>query len=100
MKYAYMIVGLPALILSPDFAQACVDGARCLKPPVSSAPAFEPGDILQPGTFNILLNSEYHGLPRADQGTWYVTINRYVLRIESRTYVVIEDVTSQARRAF
>ena len=100
MKFAFLFAGAALAISHPVLVHACADGARCLSAPATSAPVFAPGDTLQPGSFNVLLNSEYHGLPRADAGSWYVTIDRRVLRIENQTYQVIEDVTSQARRAF
>ena len=88
-----------ALVAATD-ADACASGARCLTAPASSDPRHAPGDILRPGSFNVLLNSDYYGLPRRDDGTWYVTGDRRVLRIRPGTYEVLEDVTSQTNRAF
>ncbi len=80
--------------------EACATGARCLTAPTGATPLHAPGDILTPGSFNLLVNAEYYGLPRADDGTWYVTIDRRVLRIRPGTYEVLEDVTHLANRAF
>jgi len=88
-----------ALAAASD-AKACASGARCLTAPASSEPLHAPGDVLSPGSFNVLLNSDYYGLPRLLDGTWYVTVDRRVLRIKPGTYEVLEDVTSQTNRAF
>lgn len=100
MRIPSVFVAAAVALFVPVSASACADGARCLEAPASSDPIFAPGDRLQPGSFNMLMNSEYHGLPRATAGSWYVTIDRRVLRIQSGSYEVIEDVTAQARRAF
>lgn len=100
MKYLLSIAIVLAATFAVSEAEACASGARCLTPPQKSAPAFVPGDTLSPGSFNVLLNSLYYGLPQTDDGSWYVTIDRRVLRIDPRTYEVIEDVTLEANRAF
>lgn len=89
-----------AVLLLPQIALACPEGARCMTAPTASDPLFVPGDYLEPGTFNILMNSDYHDLPKAGDGYWYVTIDRRVLRIRASSYEVVEDVTLQARRVF
>ncbi|MXQ07073.1 hypothetical protein GQ651_04365 [Alphaproteobacteria bacterium GH1-50] len=88
------------LMTLPGMAAACPEGARCLAAPESTAPVIAPGDVLSPGTFNMLINAEYFGLPRTSDGSWYVTVERRVLRIEPRTYQVIEDVTEKTNRVF
>ena len=81
-------------------AMACPEGARCLSVPQPAKPAFERGDILAPGSFNILLNAAYFGLPRPDPGTVYVAIDRRALKVRLGSYEVLEDVTHLTNRAF
>ena len=100
MKKIVFTIVFGSFFILPLSAEACASGARCLTPPKTSTPLFVPGDILKPGSFNVLMNSQYHGLPKVTDGSWYVTVDRRILRIEPDTYMVIEDVTSEARRAF
>ena len=91
---------ISALMLFPGATFACPDGARCVSAPETSAPVIGPGEVLTPGSFNMLVNAEYYGLPQASDGTWYVTVDRRVYRIRPGTYEVIEDVTRMTNRAF
>lgn len=100
MKYSALTAFLVSFLIQTSAAAACASGARCLVAPKSTEPQYSPGDILEPGSFNVVLNTQYHGLPKVTDGSWYVTVGRYVLRIEPDSYEVIEDVTSKARRAF
>ncbi len=100
MKVLTWCFVLAIALTSASGADACASGARCLTAPESSEPLHAPGDTLSPGSFNILLNSDYYGLPRPADGTWYVTVDRRVLRIRPGTYEVLEDVTRQTNRAF
>ena len=100
MRYGLLTGMLGAGLFLSGAASACATGAKCMTAPASSTPVFVAGDLLAPGEFNVLLNAEYYGLPRAEAGSWYVTIDKRVLRIESDTYRVIEDVTYETNRAF
>ena len=101
MKILFLSTLYAAILIVPTHASACASGARCLTaPPNTLEKKFVPGEVLKPGSFNVLLNSQYHGLPKISDGTWYVTVDRRVLRIKPESYEIIEDVTSKARRAF
>ncbi len=94
-----VVVTVLALILSGHGAAACIEGMKCIKPSTSTYKApYEIGDILPPGSFNVLLNSTYHGLPASDGSFWYVKAGPHVYKITPGTYEVIADVTHKARR--
>jgi len=80
-------------------ALACLEGTKCIKVPKRAYKApYSVGDQLPPGSFNVLLNSTYHGLPPSDGTFWYVQHERYVFRVRPDTFEVLEDVTRNARR--
>lgn len=93
-------VSFTALLLSAPHASACVNGARCLMAPASTAPAFTIGDTLPRGQYQVLLNSEYYGLPPVPAGSWYFRVERHVLRVRPDTMEVLEDVTHKTNHAF
>ncbi|MEM9971452.1 MAG: hypothetical protein AAF762_10190 [Pseudomonadota bacterium] len=90
-----------ALVL-PHGAEACVAGTKCVTVPKSqiAPPKWVPGDVLEPGSFTMIMNSTFYGLPRSDGSTWYVRIEDRALKIDPQTYVVIEDVTHLTNRSF
>ncbi len=94
-----VVVCALALILSSHAASACIEGMKCVKPSKSTYKApHEVGDKLVPGSFNVLLNSTYHGLPASDGSFWYVKAGPHVYKVAPGTYEVIADVTHNARR--
>jgi hypothetical protein len=63
-------------------------------------PAYSPGDVLPPGRYLRLLNSEYYGLPPVD-GDWrYYDVEGRVLRVHPDTLEVIGDATHETNRAY
>lgn len=94
-----VLCALLILILSGPSAQACIEGTKCLKPSKSTYKApYAVGDVLPPGSFNVLLNSTYHGLPASDGSFWYVKAGAHVYKVAPGTYEVLDDVTHKARR--
>ena len=96
-----MRVFATALVLGfwSQSAMACIEGMKCLKPEASTYTApYAIGDVLPPGSFNVLLNSTYHGLPASDGSFWYVKAGPHVYKITPGTYEVLADVTHKARR--
>ena len=88
-----------ALTLAATGAEACIEGMKCLKPSKSTYQApHKIGDILPRGSFNVLLNSTYHGLPVSDGSFWYVQTGRHIYKVTPNTYEVLDDVTLDARR--
>jgi hypothetical protein len=97
MRWALAVVGLAALIPAPG--HACITGAKCVSVPnyESHAP-YKVGEKLKSGSFNLLINATYHGLPASDGTFWYAKVDRYVFKITPDTYEVLDDVTHKARR--
>ena len=69
-------------------------------PARKTTPAFAPGDVLPPGRYYRLLNSEYYGLPPAEDGWRYYEVEGRVLRVRPDTLEVIDDATHETNRAF
>lgn len=69
-------------------------------PARQTTPAFSPGDVLPPGRYYRLLNSEYYGLPPAEDGWRYYEVEGRVLRVRPDTLEVIGDATHETNRAF
>ena len=64
------------------------------------AQLFHTGDTLPSGQFNVLLNTEYYGLP-AVSGDWlYYRVDNRVVKVNRRTMEVLEDVTHLTNAAF
>lgn len=92
---------ITALLLLPQAALACTAGAKCLTAPeTTSIPEYVPGDVLPRGKYQMLLNSEYYGLPPNQAGTWYFRVDHRVMRVRPDTLEIVEDVTHLANRAF
>ena len=69
-------------------------------PARKTAPAFAPGDVLPPGRYYRLLNSEYYGLPPAEDDWRYYEVEGRVLRVRPDTLEVIGDATHETNGAF
>jgi hypothetical protein len=94
---SHMLVVLAVGYAAP--ALACLEGTKCIKVPKRAYKApYSVGDQLPAGSFNVLLNSTYHGLPPSDGTFWYVQHERYVFKVTPGTFEVLEDVTQNARR--
>lgn len=92
---------LGASVLPQIAAAACIAGTKCVTAPVTSeAAGFKVGDHLPRGQYQILLNSEYYGLPPVIDGTWYFRVDHRVMRVRPDTLEILEDVTHLANRAF
>jgi hypothetical protein len=91
-------------------------GARCITAPRDGAapsgtagrrvtarqrtPRFAPGDVLPRGSYRLLLNSGYYGLPPVEDGWRYYEVEGRVLRVRPDTLEVIGDATAETNRAF
>lgn len=81
-------------------AACAIKGAKCLTPErKSEIVRFEVGETLPRGKYDVLLNTEYFGLPPTDGSFWYFKVERRVLKVRPDTMEVLADVTRQARRA-
>lgn len=103
MRKKLIIMALLAAQL-PTLANAqcrmAVAGASCVVVPQTSVtpPAVEIGEILERGTYSILMNSRYYGLPAVKDGWVYMRIEDDIYRVDWRTHEVLEKVTDQANR--
>ena len=64
------------------------------------AQLFDAGDTLPSGEFNVLLNTEYYGLPAVGSGWLYYRVDNRVVKVDRRTMEVLEDVTHLTNAAF
>jgi len=64
------------------------------------AQVFGSGDTLPSGEFNVLLNTEYYGLPAVGSGWLYYRVANRVVKVDRRTMEVLEDVTHLTNSAF
>lgn len=106
MKKLAFIVAVALGMLVPVAVLACAPGAKCLKAPVSSSTpsitkkAIGTGDALVPGSFQMIVNSRFYGLPMPEAGTFYVKHDGRALKVKQNGYVVMQDVTHLTNRAF
>ena len=92
---------LPLFSMTSGAALACASGAKCQTAPEGAvATGYQVGDLLPRGQFQVLLNSEYYGLPPVPQGSWYFRVDRQVMRVRPDTLEILEDVTHLTNRAF
>lgn len=109
MKQLILPTALAAFSLIPAMASACStngSGAKCVqaamvtgggnagkwvKAPTRPLP-FAAGDTLPRGQYNIVLNTEYHGLPPVQSGWLYYRVDRHVYRVDRRSMEVLELV--------
>lgn len=95
------ILGLFLALATATAADAAcrIRTAKCVEVPEKaySAP-YAVGDSLPEGSFEVLLNVTYHGLPPSDGTFWYARSGRHVYKITPQDFVVVGDVTQEARR--
>ena len=89
------------LVAVPQAYAACgIPGATCLSAPErAKIKRYEIGETLPRGKYQVLLNTEYYGLPATDGSFWYFKVDRRVLKVAPNTMVVLADVTRDASRA-
>jgi len=68
--------------------------------PMIVSPIYEPGDVLPKGQYSMLMNSAYHGLPPAPEGTLYFQVDMKVLLVDRSSYEVIQDVSRDVAATF
>lgn len=68
--------------------------------PLQVSPLYERGDILPRGRYSMLMNSAYHGLPPAPEGTLYFQVDLKVLLVDRTTYEIIDDVSREVAATF
>ncbi|MEL6644041.1 MAG: hypothetical protein AAFQ79_08910 [Pseudomonadota bacterium] len=101
MKYlAAAFVAATTVVALPADAACRIEGAKCLTAPqAAKIDTYEVGETLPRGKYQVLLNTEYYGLPATDGSFWYFKVDRRVLKVVPSTMVVLADVTREARRA-
>lgn len=100
-KAPALLFAAPVFVaLSSAGVSACAPGAKCLTAPEGTTPSYAVGDMLPRGQYQVLLNSEYYGLPPVPAGSWYYRVDNRVMRVRPDTLEVLEDVTDKANRAF
>ncbi len=95
------ILALGMILATAASAEAAcrIKTAKCVEiPPKTYSAPYAVGDTLPKGSFEVLLNVRYHGLPPSDGSFWYVRSGRHVYKIVPRNFEVIDDVTQKARR--
>jgi hypothetical protein len=74
-------------------------GARFLKPEKLTPYLFGIGDRL-PDDYQMLMNTNYYGLPPARDGWQYFRVEHRLFRVDRETREILEDATHEANRAF
>ena len=73
--------------------------AKCIEAPESAYVApHAVGERLEKGTFEVLLNVTYHGLPPSDGSFWYVRTEGRIYKVKPGTFEILEDMTYDAKR--
>lgn len=109
-------VGDAQLMKAGIAASDATDGARWLRAPervaptlplaaaggepLSVSPIYEQGDILPRGRYSMLMNSAYHGLPPAPEGTLYFEVDLKVMLVDIETYEILQDVSRDVAATF
>lgn len=94
-----LMISLAACLAAPAWASCKIQTGKCLTLPETAYTApFAIGEKLPPGSFEVLLNVTYHGLPPSDGSFWYARSGRHVYKVTPGTYIVLDDVTGKARR--
>ena len=75
-----------------------VSGAKTVKAPAPPPPLVKIGDKLEPGTYSMVMDATWYGLPLVRDGWVYYRIGRDVFRVDYLTLEVLENVTAQAGR--
>ena len=100
MKLFAAALLLATSVALPADAACRIAGAKCLTPEKkSAAPRYAEGEILPRGKYQVVLNTEYFGLPQTDGTFWYFKVENRVLKVRPDTMEVLADVTWEARRA-
>ncbi|MCF7700458.1 hypothetical protein [Loktanella sp. M215] len=73
-------------------------GAKTIKAPAPPPPLVAVGDTLERGTYSMVMDATWYGLPPAQDGWVYFRIGRDVFRVDYVTLEVLENVTAQAGR--
>lgn len=68
--------------------------------PIEVTEIVEIGDRLGRGDYNMLIGSDYYGLPRPPEGTVYYDVADRVLVVDRATMQVLDDATDLALRGF
>jgi hypothetical protein len=87
--------------LAPAAAEAAcrIKTAKCIEAPESAYVApHAVGERLEKGTFEVLLNVTYHGLPPSDGSFWYVRTEGRIYKVKPGTFEILEDMTYDAKR--
>ncbi len=101
MRYALSAITVATLALLPSQILACTNESKCItSPAAASNMPFSPGDVLPRGEYNLLLNSEYYGLPEGSDNAWYFRVKDRVVRVRPSTMEIIDDVTHLTNAAF
>ncbi len=66
----------------------------------AATPLVGVGDVLPRGTYSIILNADYYGLPPVSDGWVYMRVGRDAYRVDWRTHQVLERVTDRAGANF
>ncbi|SMY09657.1 hypothetical protein [Flavimaricola marinus] len=102
-----MRLGFPLLLgllaAPPLAAEGCriqTAGSSCVVVPQSQryVSPYQVGDTLPRGTFQMLFNATYCGLPAAEDGWSYMKVERDVLRVDMSTMTVLGIVTDDLAR--
>ncbi len=60
-------------------------------------PPYAVGDTVPADRVEVLLNTDYHGLPPSDGSFWYIRAGRHVYRMDPVTLKVLKHVTDRLR---
>lgn len=93
-----VFIGLPLLALGAEQGAACSPNTICLSPAEAEvsqdagARPYRIGNVVPRGEMNMVLNTEYHGLPAPDGTFWYIRSGDaiYMMSIGSRE--ILEEV--------
>lgn len=87
------IVFALAMAATGSAASACTQGAKCVAAqPTAASFAYQEGDTLPRGKYNVVLNTEYHGLPATDGSFWYFRVEGRILRVNPASMRVMGAV--------
>ena len=102
MRTALVLLALFAPLPAAAQCRIQTAGSNCVFVPQSqrSQPLVQPGDILEPGQYDMLFGTIRYGLPRPRDGWVYFLIGRDIARVQLDTLEVLEIVTHEANRAF
>lgn len=77
-------------------------GSACVEVPLDQrhVPLVAPGDVLEPGAYQMLFGTLRYGLPMPQDGWVYFEVGRDIVRVDLESLTVLEIVTDQANRGF